>query len=204
MAQLSKLILFKTIAYLFLLMAIFLLSACTNPPSSGLTSPTVKAKLIPKPLSQMIAAANPLAAKVGQSILRKGGSAIDAAISAQLVLTLVEPQSSGIGGGAFLLHYDAKTGSIQSFDGRETAPNAAHSRMFLKKDGTKKKFYEAVVGGLAVGIPGLLRMLELAHKQHGRLPWKDLFQPAIKMAKAGFAISPRLASLISNDKYLKI
>jgi gamma-glutamyltranspeptidase/glutathione hydrolase len=204
MAQYSKLILFKTIAYLSLLMVSFLLSACTTQPSSDLTSPTVKAKLTPKPLSQMIAAANPLAAKVGRSILRNGGSAIDAAIAAQLVLTLVEPQSSGIGGGAFLLHYNAKTGSIQSFDGRETAPNAAHSRMFLNKDGTKKKFYEAAVGGLAVGIPGILRMLELAHKQHGKLPWKDLFQPAIQIAKAGFAISPRLASLISNDKYLKI
>jgi len=151
----------------------------------------------------MIATANPLAARVGQNILRKGGSAIDAAIAAQLVLTLVEPQSSGIGGGAFLLHYDAKTGSIQSFDGREMAPKSAYSEMFLKKDGTKKFFYDAVVGGSAVGVPGLLRMLELAHKQHGSLPWKDLFQPAIQMATAGFTISPRLAVMIANDKYLK-
>jgi gamma-glutamyltranspeptidase/glutathione hydrolase len=203
MAQFFKLICSKTIAHWVLLTIVFLLGACATPPSSGLMSPTVKAKLIPKPLSQMIVAANPLAAEVGRSILRDGGSAIDAAIAAQLVLTLVEPQSSGIGGGAFLLHYDAKTGSIQSFDGRETAPKSAHPRMFLKKNGAKKKFYEAVVGGLSVGVPGLLRMLELAHKQHGRLPWKDLFQPAIKMAAAGFAISPRLAGLIANDKYLE-
>jgi gamma-glutamyltranspeptidase/glutathione hydrolase len=200
MVQLSKLILSKIIAPGVILIVCFLLSACDTPPRTGLTP---QAKLISKPLSQMIAAANPLAAEVGRSILSKGGSAIDAAIAAQMVLTLVEPQSSGIGGGAFLLHYDAKNGAIQSFDGRETAPKSSHSRMFLKKDATKKNFYEVVVGGSAVGVPGLLRMLELVHKEHGKLPWKVLFQPAIQMAKVGFAISPRLANLISSDKYLK-
>lgn len=195
------------------------LAACGAPPAKTTpattaakpeaTSQAVAAKSASRqvstttPISQMISAANPLAAEAGRGILRAGGSAIDAAIAAQLVLTLVEPQSSGIGGGAFLMHFDAKTGSIQSFDGRETAPKSSTPTMFLKSDGTKKKFYEAVVGGSAVGVPGLLRMLELAHRQHGKLPWKTLFQPAIELAKSGFLISPRLAGLVAKDKYLK-
>jgi len=197
------------------------LAACGNPPaasdraSSSPTTSTPKAATVKTqaaslrsssvaaPLTQMIAAANPLAAEAGRSILRAGGNAVDAAITAQLVLTLVEPQSSGIGGGAFLMHYDAQTGSIQSFDGRETAPKSSTSDMFLKSDGTKKSFYEAVVGGSAVGVPGLLRMLEMVHKQHGKRPWKTLFEPAIALAKTGFEISPRLAGLIARDKYLK-
>ena len=192
------------------------LGACGNPPgttgaaSSVSTKPTTQAssrsieqKPTVAPMSQMIAAANPLAAEAGRKMLRAGGSAIDATIAAQLVLTLVEPQSSGIGGGAFLMYFDAKTGSIQSFDGRETAPKSASSKMFLNADGKKKKFYEAVVGGSAVGIPGLLRMLEMAHNQHGILPWAQLFEPAIHLAKDGFLISARLAGLIAKDKYLK-
>ena len=203
MVKIFKSYIAKKISYRVLLVSGLLLNACFTPTSSGSTSLVAPASLLQKPVSQMISAANPLAARVGQNILRKGGSAIDAAIAAQLVLTLVEPQSSGIGGGGFLLHYEAKTGSIQSFDGREMAPKSAHSEMFLNKDGTKKNFYEAVVSGSAVGVPGLLRMLELVHKQHGSLAWKDLFQPAIQMATTGFAISPRLAAMIANDKYLK-
>lgn len=203
MTPFFNLFLCKTIVHWILLASSLLLNACVSPTSSNSANLISHSKLTPKPISQMIAVANPLAARVGLNILRRGGGAIDAAIAAQLVLTLVEPQSSGIGGGAFLLHYDANTGSIQSFDGRETAPKLAFSKMFLKKDGTKKKFYDVVVGGSAVGVPGLLRMLELAHEQHGRLPWKDLFQPAIELAAAGFIISPRLASMIANDKYLK-
>ncbi|NQW01098.1 MAG: gamma-glutamyltransferase [Rhodospirillales bacterium] len=201
-----------------LLAACLLLGACGNPPARPAASPpaqpAVSATATSQPAAQrqappptaashMIAAANPLAAETGRRILRAGGSAIDAAIAAQMVLTLVEPQSSGIGGGAFLMHFDAKTGSIQSFDGRETAPKSSTPDMFLKADGSKKSFYEAVVGGSAVGVPGLLRMLEAAHKQHGKLPWKELFKPAIEMAKNGFLISPRLAGLIADDKYLK-
>ena len=167
------------------------------------TPPAVKAEAAKTPISQMIAAANPLAAEAGREILRAGGSAIDATIAAQMVLTLVEPQSSGIGGGAFLMYFNPKTGSIQSFDGRETAPQSATPKMFLKANGEKKKFYEAVVGGASVGVPGLLRMLEMAHNQHGILPWAQLFEPAIRLAKKGFAISPRLAGLIAKDKYLK-
>lgn len=151
----------------------------------------------------MIAAANPLAAEAGREMLRAGGAAIDAAIAAQMVLTLVEPQSSGIGGGAFLMHYDAGTGAIDSYDGRETAPKSASPDMFLKADGTPKKFYEAVVGGSSVGVPGLLRMLEMVHKEHGKLPWADLLQPAIKLSETGFVISPRLAGLLTKEKFIK-
>ena len=151
----------------------------------------------------MIAAANPLAAQAGLRILRAGGSAVDAAIAAQMVLNLVEPQSSGVGGGGFMLHYTAKTGAIDAYDGRETAPASADAGMFLDQNGKPKKFYDAAVGGLAVGVPGLVAMLEMAHREHGRLPWAQLFQPAIELAEKGFAISPRLYGLIARDKYLK-
>ena len=150
----------------------------------------------------MIAAANPLAAKAGLDILRAGGSAVDAAITTQLVLTLVEPQSSGIGGGAFMLHYDASSKTTIAFDGRETAPAAATEKLFLKPDGKRMKFFAAVVGGRAVGVPGVPRLMELAHKKYGKLPWKDLFAPAISLARKGFAISPRLYALLKRDKHL--
>ena len=150
----------------------------------------------------MIVAGHPLAAETGREILRAGGNAIDAAIAAQMVLTLVEPQSSGIGGGAFLLHYAAKTGAIDSYDGRETAPKSANPYMFLDGTGKPRRWREASVGGLGVGVPGLLRMLELAHKEHGRLPWRDLFQPAIELAEKGFPISKRLAKLIAGARHL--
>ncbi|MCF8468608.1 MAG: gamma-glutamyltransferase [Sneathiella sp.] len=151
----------------------------------------------------MIAAANPLAAAAGRDILARGGSAVDAAIATQMVLTLVEPQSSGIGGGAFLLYFDAADHRLDTYDGRETAPAAVQETHFLHADGSKKKFYEAVVGGGSVGVPGVPAMMELAHKDHGLLPWKDLFQPAIKLAEDGFAISERLHFLLVRDKYLK-
>ncbi len=151
----------------------------------------------------MVAAANPLAAQAGLEILRAGGSALDAAIATQLVLNLVEPQSSGLGGGAFLLHFEAASGQVTSYDGRETAPAAATPELFLKPDGTPMKFWDAVVGGRSVGAPGLARMLELAHRDHGRLPWAALFRPAIDLAERGFAVSPRLHGLIAKDKHLK-
>ncbi|MFQ6017176.1 MAG: gamma-glutamyltransferase [Kiloniellaceae bacterium] len=152
---------------------------------------------------QMVAAAHPLAAEVGRDVLRAGGAAVDAAIAAQLVLNLVEPQSSGIGGGGFLLHYQAASGEIAAYDGRETAPAAATTGLFLKPDGEPMGFWEAAVGGRSVGVPGLLRMLELAHRAHGRLPWATLFKPAIELAEKGFAVSPRLHELIARDKHLK-
>ncbi|MDF2094956.1 gamma-glutamyltransferase [Aquibaculum arenosum] len=151
----------------------------------------------------MVAAANPLAVEAGVEMLRAGGSAVDAAIAVQLVLGLVEPQSSGIGGGAFLLHYGAEGGAIQAYDGRETAPMAAGPDLFLDEQGQAMDFWEAVVGGRSVGTPGLLRMLELAHETHGKLPWGALFAPAIRLAEEGFAISPRLAGQIAADEYLQ-
>ncbi|MFN7888236.1 MAG: gamma-glutamyltransferase family protein, partial [Betaproteobacteria bacterium] len=147
----------------------------------------------------MAAAANPPATEAGRAILRQGGSAVDAAIAIQMVLTLIEPQSSGIGGGAFIMHWDGKR--VQAFDGRETAPREADENLFIV-DGKPMAFYDAVVGGRSVGTPGALRVLEAAHKQHGKLPWAQLFEPAIKLAEQGFAISPRLAALIEQDKYL--
>jgi gamma-glutamyltranspeptidase/glutathione hydrolase len=150
----------------------------------------------------MVGAANPHAAEAGRAILRAGGSAVDAAIAMQLVLNVVEPQSSGIGGGAFLLHHDAQTGETTAYDGRETAPAAASQDLFLDAEGEPQPFYEAVVGGKSVGVPGLLRMLEAAHRDHGKLPWKDLFSPAIRVAKEGFAVSLRLHTLIADDRFL--
>ena len=149
----------------------------------------------------MAAAANPLAAQAGRDILRAGGSAVDAAIAMQMVLTLVEPQSSGIGGGAFMLHWDGQ--KVQSYDGRETAPMLATESLFMNADGKPMDFYDAVVGGRSVGTPGVLRMLELAHKQHGKLPWAQLFTPAIQLAEHGFPISPRLHALLASEQYLK-
>jgi gamma-glutamyltranspeptidase/glutathione hydrolase len=151
---------------------------------------------------QIVAAAHPLAVEAGRQVLRQGGSAVDAAIAVQMVLTLVEPQSSGIGGGGFLLHYDGQTKALESYDGRETAPAAATPDMFLGADGQPLPFYDAVVGGLSVGVPGVLRMLERAHKEHGKLPWAQLFAPAIQLAEDGFPISARLAQSIADDAYL--
>ena len=162
-----------------------------------------KTKELARAKRHMVAAANPLAAAAGRQILRDGGSAVDAAIAAQMVLNLVEPQSSGIGGGGFMMHFSAESGEIAAFDGRETAPAGATPGMFLNDGGKPKKFYDAVVGGQSVGVPGLLRMLEAAHSEHGKLPWAKLFEPAIKMAKEGFEVSERLHTLIAKDKYLK-
>ena len=150
----------------------------------------------------MVVAAHPLAAEAGLGTLSAGGSAVDAAIAAQMVLNLVEPQSSGIGGGGFLLHYEAGSGRILAFDGRETAPSAATADMFLDASGEPLLFLDAVGSGLSVGAPGLLAMLEAAHRQHGRLPWADLFQPAIRLAEDGFPVSHRLHALIAGDKLL--
>jgi gamma-glutamyltranspeptidase/glutathione hydrolase len=147
----------------------------------------------------MAAAANPLAAEAGREMLREGGSAVDAAIAMQMVLTLVEPQSSGIGGGAFLLHFDGRR--VQAYDGRETAPLAAEENLFMA-GGKPMAFHDAAVGGRSVGTPGVLRMLEAAHRQHGRLAWARLFEPAIRLADDGFPVSPRLHALLNDEKFL--
>ncbi|MEZ5849606.1 MAG: gamma-glutamyltransferase family protein [Hyphomicrobiaceae bacterium] len=147
----------------------------------------------------MVVTANPLASGVARDILRAGGSAADAAIAAQLVLGLVEPQSSGLGGGALALHWDASRKALRTYDGREAAPASARPDRFLK-DGKPMPFARAVRSGLSVGVPGTVRFLETLHRRHGRLPWPDLFAPAIKMAREGFAVSPRLAHLLANDR----
>ncbi|WP_174874630.1 gamma-glutamyltransferase family protein [Vogesella oryzae] len=148
-----------------------------------------------------VAAANPLATDAGRQVLAAGGSALDAAIAVQMVLGLVEPQSSGIGGGAFLLYWDGK--AVSAYDGRETAPAAADERLFLTAEGKPMGFDAAVVGGRSVGVPGAVAMLEMAHREQGRLPWALLFQPAIRLAEQGFAISPRLFTLLQSDRYLR-
>ncbi|KRP62534.1 gamma-glutamyltransferase [Pseudomonas trivialis] len=148
----------------------------------------------------MAAAANPLAAEAGREMLRQGGSAIDAAIAMQAVLTLVEPQSSGIGGGAFIMLWDGE--NVHAYDGRETAPAAVNERLFLNADGTPMAFTDAQIGGRSVGTPGVLRALEMAHKKTGHLQWAKLFEPAIRLSEQGFAISPRLHSLIAADRFI--
>nr|WP_306491507.1 gamma-glutamyltransferase [Pseudomonas sp. W4I3] len=148
----------------------------------------------------MAAAANPLAAEAGREMLRQGGSAIDAAIAMQAVLTLVEPQSSGIGGGAFIMLWDGE--HVHAYDGRETAPAGATERLFLNADGTPMAFTDAQIGGRSVGTPGVLRALEMAHSKTGHLQWAKLFEPAIRLSEQGFAISPRLHSLIAADRFI--
>jgi gamma-glutamyltranspeptidase/glutathione hydrolase len=152
---------------------------------------------------QMVTAAHPLAAEAGLAILRAGGSAIDATVAVQLVLGLVEPESSGIGGGAFLLHWSQSEKKLRSYDGRETAPASARAGRFLDQEGRPLGFYEAAVGGRSVGVPGVLRMLELAHRKHGRLPWGTLFQPAIELAEKGFVPSPHLRDLLAGEQFLR-
>lgn len=151
----------------------------------------------------MISSADELASKAGEWALKKGGNAIDAAIAAQLVLNVVEPHSSGIGGGAFLLYYDAKTKSTIYFNGRETAPAKSYSTMFLNKDHEARDFFDVVRGGLSVGTPGLLKLLKTTHEKYGKLPWSTLFKPAIDVASNGFIVNQRMHELSKNVTYLK-
>ncbi|MFT5533240.1 MAG: gamma-glutamyltranspeptidase/glutathione hydrolase [Candidatus Paceibacteria bacterium] len=174
-------------------------SASTRPAPEAATGYTEKTGVVSKKF--MIASANPLATDAGYQMLRAGGSAIDAAIAAQMVLTLVEPQSSGIGGGGFLMAFDGV--SVRAYDGRETAPASATEKLFLDAKGEPLAFHDGVVGGRSVGVPGVLRMLELAYLQDGKLPWASLFAPAIKLADDGFVVSPRLAHLLSGEQHLK-
>lgn len=150
----------------------------------------------------MVVAANPLAAAAGRDILRQGGSAVDAAIATQMVLGLVEPQSSGIGGGAFLLHWSAKSGELETWDGRETAPAAARPDRFIGEDGKPIPFKTAVLSAKSVGVPGVLRLLEAAHWTWGKLDWPRLFAPAITLAERGFPVSRRLHALLAQEQDL--
>lgn len=154
----------------------------------------------PKPF--MVASANPYASEAGAEILRRGGSAVDAAIAVQAVLSLVEPESSGLAGGAFMLHHDAASGRLDAYDGRETAPMGATPALFLDSDGKPLPFLEAMIGGSSVGTPGVVKMMWLAHQEHGKLNWAELFQPAIRLAEEGFAVAPKLAQAIARDPVL--
>ena len=182
-----------------------LLVACASQEPATPPPPEAASGTVIKPgwtlQRQAVAAANPLATEAGVQILRAGGSAVDAAVAVQMVLTLVEPQSSGIGGGAFLLHHDGRR--VQAFDGRETAPAAATDTLFLDNSGKPMPFMQAVVGGRSVGVPGTVAMLAMAHRQHGKLPWARLFEPAIQLAEQGFPVSPRLNSLLAAETALK-
>ncbi|MET0312172.1 MAG: gamma-glutamyltransferase family protein [Burkholderiaceae bacterium] len=193
-----------------ILAAAALLAACSSAPKTNFSytvplQPEGSSGYTEKPgwatSKFAVAAANPLATDAGYQILKAGGSAIDAAIAVQLVLGLVEPQSSGIGGGAFLLHYNGK--DVEAFDGREVAPAAADEKLFLGADGKPLPFYEGVVGGRSVGVPGAVRMLEMAHRQYGKLPWATLFQPAITLAESGFRVSARLNTLAKAEQHIR-
>lgn len=166
---------------------------------SGRTSkPIVRAR------EWLAVTAHPLASEAAHNVLAEGGSAVDAAIAAQAVLSLVEPQSSGLGGGGFLLHYDPLTRKVGAYDGRETAPAHTTAELFQHPDGRLLGHADAVVGGRSVGVPGLMRMLELAHAEHGRLPWARLFAPAIELARQGFEVSPRLHTLLTRERWLSM
>ena len=167
--------------------------------SSGFTQ-----KTLAKAKRHMVVAANPLAAEAGLAILRKGGSAVDAAIAVQMVLNVVEPQSSGLGGGAFLLTWDQATKTLLNIDGRETAPEAATPELFLDAAGKPLPFKQAVESGRSVGVPGVLAALKLAHDKDGKLPWAELFAPTITLARDGFQVSPRLAKLLAESRSGKL
>jgi gamma-glutamyltranspeptidase/glutathione hydrolase len=152
----------------------------------------------------MVAAAHPLAVDAGLRMLERGGAAVDAAVATQLVLNLVEPHASGLGGGAFLLHYAAATGAMRAYDGRENAPAEATPELFLRTDGKPMAFREAAVGGRPVGVPGLARLLAEAHRRHGKLAWATLFEPAIEAAENGFPLSARTHSLLARAEGLNL
>ncbi len=184
-----------------LLTAMVLLAAAASPALS-LALPAGESALPPRPLAKtgkhMVVAAHPLATKAGLDMLRKGGSAIDAGIATQMVLTLVEPQSSGIGGGAFMLYWDANSETLSSYDGRETAPKGATSKLFLDAAGKPLPHPAAMHSGLSVGVPGVLAALKLVHDEYGKLPWGTLFDPAIALARDGFSVSPRLSRMLAD------
>jgi gamma-glutamyltranspeptidase/glutathione hydrolase len=190
----------KQLSRLFLGGLITLLLAFT-PASLAFEQPESASGFQAKPLAKaerhMVVAAHPLAAEAGLTILRKGGSAVDAGIAAQMVLNLVEPQSSGIGGGAYILHWDASAKKLISIDGRETAPSSATPELFLDEAGQPLPRDSAMASGLSVGVPGVLAALKLAHEKYGKLPWAELFQPAIALARDGFPVSQRLATMLS-------
>ncbi|MEM9498202.1 MAG: gamma-glutamyltransferase [Pseudomonadota bacterium] len=170
--------------------------------TSPATRAAVQAKLQGQPVEAsdwMIVAANPLAVEAGANVLADGGSAADAMIAAQAVLGLVEPQSSGLGGGGFLVWYDASTGALTTLDAREAAPLSATPRLFQADTGDPMEFFRAVIGGRSVGVPGMPALMQEAHRRWGRTPWPGLFEEAIRLAEDGFAVSPRMAKMVAGD-----
>lgn len=174
---------------LWLIAAASLAGCATSPPDEA----------VDQPRQIYVAVANPLAAEAGMNVLRRGGSAVDAAVAIQAMLSLVEPQSSGIGGGAFMTYYDASEERVIVYDGRETAPAGASPDMFLGDDGEALPFREAVLSGRATGVPGVVRLLDLAHREHGRLAWNGLFGDAERTARQGFLVSPRLGRFVAGN-----
>ncbi|HEX9707529.1 MAG TPA: gamma-glutamyltransferase, partial [Steroidobacteraceae bacterium] len=180
---------------LFALLAASWIAACSLPvqPEAPATPARTSARV------PGVAAANPLAVDAGVEVLAAGGSAADAAVAIQAVLGLVEPQSSGIGGGAFMLYFDAATKRITAFDGRESAPAAATAALFLDENGEPLPYRDAVLSGRSTGVPGAIAMLGAAHARHGELPWQRLFDPAIRAAESGFVVPKRMARFVNGD-----
>jgi gamma-glutamyltranspeptidase/glutathione hydrolase len=176
-----------------LLACLLLVGGCRSSPAPGALESTGAPRSAVAPYEAGIAAANPIAVDAGLAILREGGSAVDAAVAVQAALGLVEPQSSGLGGGAFMIYYDAASGRITAYDGRETAPAGATPDMFLDEQGQPLGYADAVTSGRATGVPGAIAMLGLAHQRHGRLPWSRLFEAVARTAEGGFAVPKRLA-----------
>ena len=145
----------------------------------------------------MIVAAHPLAARSGYEVLKNGGTAVDAMVATQMMLNLVEPQSSGIGGGAFVVYWDKDSRTLHTFDGRETAPMSISPDRFLDAEGVPLPWWQRITGGGSVGVPGTLKLLEAMHQRFGRTPWNDLLQPAIGQAREGFEVSARLANSVA-------
>jgi gamma-glutamyltranspeptidase/glutathione hydrolase len=179
-----------TLVRLFLLPLILLIGSCAGVSASGVPA---------KREQGFVIAANPLAARAGMEVLERGGSAVDAAVAVQAMLSLVEPQSSGLGGGAFMNHYDASTKSLTIYDGREVAPAQATAGMFLDPSGKPLPFHQAVLSGRATGVPGAVAMLATAHREHGKLEWRTLFGSAERTAEDGFVVSPRLGKLLAGN-----
>ena len=160
--------------------------------------PALALLLLPTALpAQTVSAADPRAAQAGADILKKGGTAADAVVAMMAALGVVEPGHSGLGGGGFMVYYDAKTGKMSTYDAREAAPKAADMRWFFGSDGNPLSHSAAVPGGRSVGVPGEVRLMERAHTLHGKLPWAQLFQPAIRLAAGGWAITPRFYNFTS-------
>lgn len=186
----------RRLTVLILAAATALAGCASGPAVTSAPTPATAPPATPPARGPFVAAANPLAVEAGMKVLRQGGSAVDAAVAVQAVLGLVEPQSSGLGGGAFMMHYDAATGEITSYDGRETAPSAATPELFYE-NGRPLAFGDAVLSGRSTGAPGAVALLGMAHRAHGRLAWSGLFGEGERLAREGFAVSPRLAGFIA-------